>query len=267
MTTQAASQINHASDCVLHMHGCPQKSNSNSIDPYLKVETPMPIEAVLFDLDGTLLDTLQDIADSMNMVLEENGMPTRNLDHYRTLIALGETAIISGAIPDTERNSVTVNKLVIQFRDEYAKWWLRTTKPYPGVADALDELVSRRIKLAILSNKPQEFATRYVAELLSRWTFEIVLGQQLGIELKPSSMGAQKVARDLNIAVARWLYLGDTGIDMRTAVGAGMCPVGVLWGFGTVEQLETNGARFLIREPIDTIKLVNLFQEDSTRFG
>ena len=120
----------------------------------------------------------------------------------------------------------------------------------------LDALIARKLKLAVLSNKPHEYTKQCVAALLPKWNFDIVLGQRNWVPRKPDPAGALEVANHLNISPSKFLYLGDTSIDMKTSVTAGMFPVGVLWGFRTAEELKESGARALISHPLEILNLL-----------
>jgi phosphoglycolate phosphatase len=131
------------------------------------------------------------------------------------------------------------------------------TKPYDGVEEMLDALVTHGLKLAILSNKPHELTKLCVSGLLPNWTFDVVLGQQEPIPRKPDPAGALKIAEELKIPPSGFLYLGDTATDMKTAIAAGMFPVGVLWGFRPAEELQQSGAQLLLKRPMDIMNLLN----------
>lgn len=215
----------------------------------------MHFKAVIFDLDGTLLDTLKDIAISANIVLSNNGLPTHPEDDYRTFVGAGATELMARALPEGLRVSETLEKYVEAFRHEYGLNWKVHTRVYPGIANLLDELVARQVDLAILSNKPHDFVRVFVVELLSSWKFSVVLGYHGEIPPKPDPAGAQLIASEMNIAPSNMIYLGDSDIDMQTAVAAGMFPVGVLWGFRTRQELEANGAQMIITQPQDVLTL------------
>ena len=217
----------------------------------------MHFKAVLFDLDGTLLDTLEDIADAANKVLAEYRFPPHNTDDYRTFVGEGLTMLMTRALPSHHKDTATIEALSKAFRETYEAHWNKKTKPYPGVPGMLDELTSRALPLAVLSNKPDDFTKRCVAELLPRWTFQVVQGACSDIPRKPDPTGARHIAATLAIPAAHILYLGDTGTDMQTAVHAGMFPVGALWGFRAREELLSYGAKVLIKYPQELLTLLS----------
>ena len=143
-------------------------------------------------------------------------------------------------------------------RQEYARRWADKSRPYPGVPDLLDRLTARGIPMAVLSNKLDEFTRLCVTRLLSKWQFAAVQGATPELPKKPEPAGALAIAAKLAIAPAEFLYLGDTNTDMRTAVAAGMYPVGALWGFRTAEELRDAGAAVLARAPADVLPLFRL---------
>ena len=213
----------------------------------------MKFKAVIFDLDGTLLDTLQDIADAGNTVLANNGFPIHKTDSYRTFIGSGLNILMSRALSPEKRDPETAARLAEAFREEYARNWGVTTKPYPGVSEMLDGLQTRHIKLAVLSNKPDDFTKLCVKGLLPNWEFEAVMGYNDAIPPKPDPTGALQIAGQMNLTPSKILYLGDTDIDIRTAIAAGMSPVGALWGFRSREELMENGAKALLQRPQDIL--------------
>lgn len=216
----------------------------------------MTYKAIIFDLDGTLLNTLEDLADAVNRVLVGRGFPMHTLDEYRYFIGDGATMLITRALPEEQRNDDTIRACLEDFRQDYAQNWNVKTRPYDGIKEMLDALTARGLKIAVLSNKPHEPTKRCVVDLLPNWTFDVILGQRDAVYRKPDPAGALEVAERLNIPRADFLYLGDSAIDMKTAIAAGMFPVGVLWGFRSAEELLENGARALIKRPLEILNLL-----------
>ncbi len=217
----------------------------------------MTYKAAIFDLDGTLLDTLEDLGNAVNRVLTANGFPTHEIDAYRYFVGDGEAMLITRALPEEKRSDKIIRSCLKEYRQDYGQNWNVYTRPYDGVEEMLNALVTHGLKLAILSNKPHEFTKMCVSGLLPKWTFDAVLGQQEPIPRKPDPTGALKIAEELKIPPSDFLYLGDTAIDMKTAIAAGMFPVGVLWGFRPAEELQQSGARALINRPMDIMNLLN----------
>ncbi len=215
-------------------------------------------KAILFDLDGTLLDTLEDLGNATNRVLEKNGFPIHDMNAYRSMVGDGAVMLIRRVLPADKRDDDTICACVRLFREEYERGWKIKTRPYFGVTEMLGALAAHGIKMAVLSNKPDDFTKRCVAEFLPDWTFDVVLGQSDSIPLKPDPTGAKKIAKCLNIPPVNFIYLGDTAIDMKTAVAAGMFPVGALWGFRTEGELRENGAQALIKKPREILNLLDM---------
>ena len=141
-------------------------------------------------------------------------------------------------------------------RKEYGQCWAATTRAYEGIPELLDELTARGIRLAVLSNKPDEFTRLCVAQLLANWRFATVLGAGPSLPKKPDPAARRGVARRLAVAPGEFLYLGDTNTDMQTAVAAGMFAVGVLWGFRSADELTANGAKVLLKKPLDLLRVL-----------
>jgi phosphoglycolate phosphatase len=218
----------------------------------------MYYKAILFDLDGTLLDTLEDLGNAANRVLYKYGFPTHTMDNYRLFVGDGVVTLMNRALPEDKRNNDTIQICVKTFREEYGKSWNVKTRPYDGVAEMLDALTAGGLKMAVLSNKPDEFTKLCVTEYLPKWAFDIVLGQRNSLPLKPDPACALEIAKCLDVPPSHFIYLGDTAIDMKTAVAADMFPVGALWGFRTERELLENGAQALIKRPQEILTILNL---------
>lgn len=216
----------------------------------------MAFKAVIFDLDGTLLDTLEDLANSMNSVLKRHGFPVHEADAYRYLVGDGITMLVTRALPEQNRDEETVFQCREEMIEQYDKHWADNTRPYEGVAEMLTALGSRGIPMTILSNKPDRFTKPTVEKLLSEYRFEIIFGARDSVPIKPDPAGALEIADTLHIPPEEFLYLGDTGTDIKTAISAGMYPVGVLWGFRPREELAEAGAERLIEKPEELLELL-----------
>lgn len=211
----------------------------------------MSYKAVVFDMDGTLLDTLHDLADAMNRVLVRHGLPVHPAGDYRHFVGSGARELVRRTVPADRREPEFLQLCLQDFLQEYEAGWQVRTKLYDGIADLLDQLVARHIPLAVLTNKPQDFAQLCMDRYLGAWPFALVLGQVPGVPVKPDPAGPQQVIAQFGVAPAEILYLGDTDVDMLTAVNAGMYPVGVLWGFRSEHELTAAGAKTLLRHPLD----------------
>ena len=216
----------------------------------------MQYKAVIFDLDGTLLDTLDDLADSLNQVLLAKGFPPHPLDRYRYLVGNGAATLVSSALPPEKRCPELEAQCLEAFQENYNNNWNRKTKPYPGITELLDSLSAMDLKLAVFTNKIQHFAELCIKEFLTDWEFAKILGQTDGIPLKPDPTGPLEIARCLEITPQEFLYLGDSDVDMITAVKAKMFPVGALWGFRPKKELIEAGAQELIEKPTELLKFI-----------
>ncbi len=214
-------------------------------------------QAVVFDLDGTLLDTLEDLADSGNHALAEHGFPVHPIDAYRHFIGDGIEVLIRRMLPEEKRDEQTIAKIGPAYRAQYGRRWNAKTKPYDGIPEMLDALTERGVKMAVFSNKPDEFTQMCVDELLAPWRFDVVLGNRQDVPRKPDPSGALQIAAHWNVAPPEIVYVGDTATDMQTAVAARMVPVGVTWGFRTADELQANGAAVLVERPGELLDLLD----------
>jgi phosphoglycolate phosphatase len=228
-------------------------SFSDKVKGYVKIVNVI-YRAVLFDLDGTLLNTLRDLAEAANDVLAGSGFPQHEIEDYRFFVGNGIRVMASKALPEDRRDPATVDKIASQIDETYSKRWAEHTLPYPGIPELLDALTASDIRMAILSNKPHKPAKLMASRLLPRWHFEIVQGEKPGVPLKPDPAAALQIARRMKINPGEFLYLGDSATDMRTAVAAQMYPIGALWGFRTAEELLDGGARALIKYPMELVQ-------------
>lgn len=212
-------------------------------------------EAVLFDLDGTLIDSLTGLAESANEVLRAAGLPTHPAPSYRLRVGRGMRALVESALPEDKRGPEVVDAIVAHLRTVYAQRWRSSSRPYPGIPMLLDELIELRIPLGVLSNKPHEFTVEMVHALLPSWRFDVVMGAQDGVPLKPDPSAALMAVEMLGVAPARCILLGDSEIDLETARRAGMNAVAATWGFRSREELLSAGAHHLIDTPLALVDL------------
>lgn len=216
----------------------------------------MKYKAVLFDLDGTLIDSLEDIANSMNTVLTRFGYPTHHIQSYKYFVGDGMENLVLRSLPETHKSEEIVSLCFNAVKEEYGKHWADNLHAYDGITQLLDELQMRNLKLTILSNKPNDLTKIVVTKFLSNWNFEEVFGAHPNMPKKPNPMAAKLIAKKIDILPGEFIYLGDTDTDMETANAAGMYAVGALWGFRTAEELISSGAQTLIKYPLDLLKLL-----------
>jgi phosphoglycolate phosphatase len=213
------------------------------------------IKAAIFDLDGTLVDSLADIGGAMNHALALHGLPTHPIESYLEFVGEGVHRLAEKALPPggLEHKDAVLD----EYRRYYAANLLVRTAPYPGIEALLDGLTARGVALAVLSNKPDAPTRTLVEQLFSRWPMRAVHGERAGVPRKPDPTAALDIARVVGVQPAECMFVGDTAIDMRTANAAGMLPVGVLWGFRGQEELQANGARVLVRHPSEILALTH----------
>ncbi len=214
-------------------------------------------DAALFDLDGTLLDTLRDLAESMNRALAQRGFPGHPIDAYRYLVGEGITVLATRALPEGHRSDADIESLLNDYRRDYESHWDTHTRPYDGIPEMLTALRSAGLKLGILSNKPHAMTLKCVEGYLADWPFACVFGQRDNVPRKPDPTGALEAAAVMGVTPARVLYLGDTSTDMKTARAAGMFAVGATWGFRPESELRETGAHAIVHHPREVLALLN----------
>lgn len=216
----------------------------------------MKYQAICFDLDGTLLDTIEDLADSMNYVLSQLGFSGHLIKQYKHYVGDGLDELAKRALPAEHRDEEMIATCVQAMRAHYQKHWADKTRPYSGVPQLLDALTALHIPMAVLSNKADDFTKLMVKEFFGKWSFAAVNGLRQGIAKKPDPTGALEIARLLKIEPAHWLYVGDTRTDMLTGARAGMFTVGVRWGFRDEQELISSGAKVIISRPAEILELL-----------
>ena len=208
------------------------------------------IKAVIFDLDGTLVNTLDDIAAAMNCALSQHGLPVWDVGDYRFLVGNGARVLTQRAVRDRQDLLDQVHRA---YQHQYETHSRVLSAPYPGIPRLLDELRDRGIPCCVFSNKPDADTANVIDYYFPGYPFSVVRGQLDTVPLKPDPAGALEIARHLGIPPADFAYLGDTGTDMTCAAAAGMRAFGVLWGFRGRDELVETGAEFLLESPLDLI--------------
>ena len=216
--------------------------------------------AVLFDLDGTLLDTLHDIADSANAVLAGHGFPTYAATMYRQFVGEGVATLLARALPADCRDPQRIAQYAAEFREVYGQKWNVHTQPYEGIVPLLDKLSAEHVPMAVLSNKPDEFTQKCVRQYLPRAGFAAVVGQRDTHPRKPDPTAALALACQLSVPADQFLYLGDSAVDMETARRAGMQPIGAGWGFRSRQELRDGGAAAIIDHPLDLLEISTKYE-------
>ncbi|MDR3277224.1 MAG: HAD family hydrolase [Oscillospiraceae bacterium] len=210
--------------------------------------------AVLFDLDGTLLNTIDDLADSMNAALEKYGYKRYTPDEYRYFVGRGAYLLTKQAAGEGAPEE-DVARILQEYSRVYTGLRGGKTRPYDGIPAALEWLNARRIPVGVLSNKPHAHTTATVAQYFPGGAFLSVVGQRESVPIKPDPVGALEFAVAAGLDAGEIVFVGDTGVDMLTAKNAGMYGVGALWGFRTASELQKGGARELLARPLDVVGL------------
>lgn len=217
---------------------------------------PGDLQGVVFDMDGTLLDTIEDIADSMNEALRTLGMPPRPAGEYRDLVGDGIDALAMRALPDNRRDAETVRRAVEVMREIYARSWKEKTKPFVRIPEMLEGMAANGVRMSILSNKLDSFTKAMAAYFFPSIPFDDVRGLGPGVPRKPDPAGALLCARTMGVIPARCLFVGDSAVDVKAGLLASMRPVGVLWGYQDRERLEEAGAFALVEDPLDLFAIL-----------
>ncbi|MDR1518059.1 MAG: HAD family hydrolase [Dysgonamonadaceae bacterium] len=215
----------------------------------------MNFKAAIFDLDGTLVNSLDDLADAMNSVLSRRGLPVHPREAYRYFVGRGIRNLVHNALPEAARDDEIIAECYQLMMDAYSRNYVVKTRPYDGITDLLGELKSRGMKLGVLSNKADEF-TKNIVQTLTPGYFDKVVGFTTEALKKPNPAAALQISESFGVQPDEVLYIGDSGVDMQTAQNAGMYGVGVLWGFRTKEEIVSNGAKTTLAHPLDLMELL-----------
>ncbi len=215
----------------------------------------MKFKAVIFDLDGTLLNTLNDIVDSLNLVLKNHGFNTHSFDEYKYFVGNGAKTLIDRAVPkdtsDIERENILKEYLLIYEKRKYDK-----TCAYEGIEELLLKLNEINVKISVLSNKPHNATLQVVDHYFKGVKFNCVFGERPNIPIKPDKTSAIYISKLLSIPTSDILFVGDSNVDMETAIASNMFPVGVLWGFRTKSELVECGAKKVIGHPKEILDII-----------
>ena len=216
----------------------------------------MPKKAVIFDLDGTLLNTYEDLANAVNFALEQNGLPTHMAEKYKIFAGNGTDMMITRALPLDKRNEEMLDKVRKLYFEYYNAHSGECTRPYDGIVDMLSELKSRGFKLAVVSNKIDFMTRAVVKEYFGDTMFDFVTGQCDGIIPKPDPSMVYKVMEQFGVTADECIFVGDSGVDAETGKNANMFTVGVLWGFRDKKELLECGASTVISKADELLNYV-----------
>lgn len=212
-------------------------------------------ELVIFDLDGTLLNSIRDLANACNYALEVNGYNTHEIEKYNKFVGDGRYTLIERILPLENRTEENISKLLIDFDYYYNKHMLDYTEPYEGIDNVLDKLKSKDIKLAIVSNKPHEYVEGIVKKYFNN-KIEYVYGHRKGYNTKPDPVTINEVIERLKINKKNTIYIGDSNVDIKTAQNAGIKSIGVLWGFRGEEELRKEGADYIVANSKELLSIL-----------
>ena len=222
-----------------------------------EIKTKRKIGAVIFDLDGTLADTMDDLLTAMNGMLVDLGFPERTRDDLLRFINRGARYFVGRSLPDgsvPDFNDPLVDRALVIYGEHYAKCCLDKTRPFDGVPEAVDELKRAGVRVGVLSNKQDAFVKETVQKLYPG-VFDVIRGQT-ALPEKPDPAGAFAVAEELGVPFSECAVVGDSDIDMKTGINAGMLPVGVSWGYRSEECLVEAGAEIIVREPRELVSVL-----------
>ncbi len=209
----------------------------------------------LFDLDGTLVDSLEDLADAANWMLAQSGFPTHSLEEYRRFVGNGVYKLVERALPEDRRSPAEVTVFKAVFDARYQAHCMDKTRPYPGIPSLLAGLKKRGAELAVLSNKSDAFVRQIVEGLLGSGLFSAIRGQREGVPKKPAPDGVWSLLEERGVSRPDALFIGDSDVDIETAQNAGLRSAGVTWGFRGREELTAAGADYLVTAPFQILDL------------
>lgn len=216
----------------------------------------MPVHALIFDLDGTLADSLADIADAMNAALRAHSLPEHEADKYRFMVGEGVTMLVTRAV-GSAGDAALVRSVLDTYHAKYHEHAHAKTFAYPGIDALLTKLVAMKVPMGVISNKRDGLTRALVAQRFGTIPFVAVRGEMEGVPRKPDPTSALEMALALNVLPANIGFVGDTAVDMKVARAAGMKAIGVLWGFRDRAELESNGAHHVISAPNELIALID----------
>ncbi len=218
----------------------------------------------IFDLDGTLLNTIEDLGTAANYALEKNGFPTHAIAAYPFLVGNGVKRLLQRVLPEESASTENVMKLLVDFKEYYDKHNTDFTAPYDGINQLLSNLVDKGVKLAVASNKYQSATENIVAHYFPNYEFVAVSGQKAGVPVKPDPSIVFEILGLAQIPKAETIYIGDSGVDMETARRACVDSIGVTWGFRSEKELTTYLAGNIAHSPQEVLEIIESFDKFDT---
>ena len=210
-------------------------------------------KAIIFDLDGTLLNTIMDLSETVNIVLQKHSFPLHSIEEYKYFLGKGIVVLCRKAFP-AEINEGDFQQYLKEVEDVYKVRQTLKTRPFDGITEMLKELNNLGIKIAILSNKPHEFTGTTVGHYFPNIKFEVIYGARDGFERKPSPDSPLEIAKIMNLKPEELYFVGDSETDIKTGRNANMHSIGVEWGYRKKLELEEAGATYIISRPSDILK-------------
>lgn len=204
----------------------------------------------IFDLDGTLVNSIEDLADSVNIVLERYRFPLHEIEEYKHFVGDGTLKLIERALPEQERIPDTIEKLHGEFSEEYRRRAVMKTRPYSGITEVIKILKKRGVILAVASNKPDRFSRYIVDELFEKDSFDMIRGKTDGVPAKPKPDIILGIMKAWGVSAEDTCLVGDSDVDVMTAHNAGIECIGCSWGFRGRQELESAGADFIADDPL-----------------
>lgn len=214
------------------------------------------MKSLIFDLDGTLINSLLDIALSMNKVLKKYNYPIHEIEKYNYFVGDGALVLVKNAMPKNSTEE-EIQIALKSFIETYEQNTHNNTLAYEGIYEMLKEIEKLKIKKAVLSNKPHKFTLKYVENIFNNFDFQEIHGQKVDVPKKPDPTMAISIATKLNTKIEDMIFVGDTATDIKTAKNANMKSIGVAWGFRPIEELKEAGADFIAHTPMDIVKYVS----------
>ncbi len=215
----------------------------------------MKYKGIIFDLDGTLVNSVEDIANAMNSVLKSLNFPTHSYEDYQYFVGSGLRNLVSKALPSSHNDETQIDHCFQLMIEVYRENCTHQTKYYEGIIELLDYLKAHNIKLSVFSNKADELTKKIVAVLFPNYFIEVV-GLSIESLKKPNPFEALEICKKLELKPEEMIFVGDSGIDMQTATNANILAVGVLWGYRPESELFATGAKYILNHPLDLIQIL-----------
>ncbi|HJD92032.1 HAD family hydrolase [Bacteroides coprosuis] len=217
------------------------------------------IKLAIFDLDGTLLNTIADLAASTNHALTQLGHPTHETDKYNFMVGNGINKLFERALPEGQKTQENISKMRSLFIAYYAEHLTDKSKPYEGILHVLESLTEKGIALAVATNKYQAGSETLIKHFFSHIPFKAVLGQREGIPTKPDPQVINEILQIVPVKNSEVLYIGDSDVDMQTAKNAQLIGCGVSWGFRPIEELQKYNPQFIVNTPLDILSIIDKY--------